>query len=211
MFALTEADLQRKILACADGPASFNCEAGRRGVSAVSCDPLYRFEAEAIRKRVEQAYRQMLEQTRQNKSEFIWNHFESAEALGEARLAAMRLFLGDFDSGAAGKRYVAGELPSLPFADDSFDLALCSHYLFLYSKQLTQDFHVASIRQMCRVAGEVRIFPLVALGSTLSPFVAPVANALRACGLAVEIESVPYEFKRGANQMMRVRRASPRG
>ena len=45
------------------------------------------------------------------------------------------------------------------FADREFDLALCSHLLFLYSEQLTADFHLASIRELCRVAGEVRVFP----------------------------------------------------
>ena len=76
------------------------------------------------------------------------------------------------------------------------------------SEQLTEDFHVDAIREMCRVAREARIFPLVVLGSTLSEFVAPVTRALRGCRFRVEIESVPYEFKRGANQMMRVSRAS---
>jgi hypothetical protein len=37
MFALTDADLQLKILGCADGPASFNTEAIQRAkVSAVN-------------------------------------------------------------------------------------------------------------------------------------------------------------------------------
>ena len=61
--------------------------------------------------------------------------------------------------------------PSLPFADGSFDLALCSHLLFLYSAQFDEAFHRASIREMCRVAAEVRIFPLLALDGSRSPFV----------------------------------------
>jgi len=31
MFALSDDDLQRRLLGCADGPASFNCELTRRG------------------------------------------------------------------------------------------------------------------------------------------------------------------------------------
>lgn len=46
----------------------------------------------------------------------------------------------------------------------SFDLAVCSHLLFLYSEHLSEDFHVESIKELCRVAGEARIFPLLELG-----------------------------------------------
>ncbi len=40
LFALTPADLERRILGCGDGPAAFNAEATRRGARVVSCDPL---------------------------------------------------------------------------------------------------------------------------------------------------------------------------
>ena len=55
-------------------------------------------------------------------------------------------------------------LPTLPFADRSFDLALSSHFLFLYTEQFDESFHRSSIVEMCRVADEVRVFPLLALG-----------------------------------------------
>jgi len=60
---------------------------------------------------------------------------------------------------------------------------------------------------MCRVASEVRIFPLVALGSTSSPLIEPMVASCGRQGFRVSIETVPYEFKRGANEMMRIRRA----
>jgi hypothetical protein len=40
MFAMSEADVHSRILGCADGPASFNAEATRRGLRVISCDPL---------------------------------------------------------------------------------------------------------------------------------------------------------------------------
>ena len=46
-----------------------------------------------------------------------------------------------------------------PLADDSFDLALCSHLLFLYTDHLDAAFHIAAVQELLRVAGEVRIFP----------------------------------------------------
>jgi hypothetical protein len=78
------------------------------------------------------------------------------------------------------------------------------HYLFLYSAQLGVDAHVAAIREMCRVAREARVFPLLALGSRPSPHVEPVRAALAAAGLVATIEPVPYEFQRGGDRMLRV-------
>jgi hypothetical protein len=60
---------------------------------------------------------------------------------------------------------------------------------------------------MCRVAAEVRIFPLLALGGARSPLVDLCAAELHDSGFSVAIETVPYEFQRGGNQMMRIRRA----
>jgi hypothetical protein len=60
------------------------------------------------------------------------------------------------------------------------------------------------MRELCRVATEVRIFPLLALGGELSPFVAGCVQSLREAGHHVSIEKVPYEFQRGGNEMMRI-------
>jgi hypothetical protein len=125
-------------------------------------------------------------------------------------MAAMRTFLGDFAAPTHEGRYVAAALPALPFAPLAFDLALCSHFLFLYSSQLSEEFHGIAIVEMCRVATEVRIFPLLALDGTRSSHVAPVASSLRDAGFDVAIERVPYEFQRGGNEMMRVRQVISR-
>jgi hypothetical protein len=77
--------------------------------------------------------------------------------------------------------------------------------LFLYSEHFSEDFHVESVKELCRVAGEARIFPLLELGSKKSRHVAAVAARLTAAGYAVSVETVPYEFQRGGNQMMRAK------
>lgn len=63
MFSLTDDDLRRRILACADGPASFNAEATRTGANVISCDPLYSFTKAEIQGRVEATYSEMIDQT----------------------------------------------------------------------------------------------------------------------------------------------------
>src|SRR5574337_1283892 len=76
MFTLSDADLRLRILGCADGPASFNAEATRRGSTVVSSDPLYRLEAVRIRNRIAVTYDHVLDQTRRNAEEFdgcVWN------------------------------------------------------------------------------------------------------------------------------------------
>ena len=206
MFALTEADLRLNIVGCGDGPAGFNAEATRRGARVVSCDPLYGLEATQIRDRIAATYDDVLDQTRRNPEEFVWDTISSVDELGRVRMAAMQEFLDDYVPGKVQGRYVDAELPTLPFSDASFDLALCSHFLFLYSSQLGDAFHRSAIPEMCRVAAEVRIFPLLALGGSPSLFVDRAVDDLRHSGHDVSIERVPYEFVRDANQMMRIRR-----
>jgi hypothetical protein len=208
MFSLSESDLILKILGCADGPASFNAEATQTDTRVVSCDPLFAFSAEEIRARIEETYEPLLEEVRRNASEFVWDDIKSVEDLGHTRWDAMSSFLNDFSSESAAGRYVGASLPALPFADRSFDIALCSHFLFLYSDHLTEEFHVRAIAEMCRVAPEARIFPLLSMSSRPSDYVEPVCAKLRSRGLAVSIERVPYEFQRGGNNLLRVRRSS---
>jgi hypothetical protein len=205
MFALSDSDLQLNILGCGDGPAGFNAEATRRGDNVISCDPIYQFTTVELRGRIAATYDQILTQTRENLDGFVWTTITSVEELGRVRMEAMRTFLDDFDAGKAEGRYLEAGLPSLPFTDAAFDLALCSHFLFLYGEQLGEDFHRAAITELCRVAREVRIFPLLALGGKPSPYVNLVADQARAAGHDVVVERVPYEFQRGGNEMMRVR------
>ena len=205
MFALTDADARLSILGCADGPAGFNAESNRRGMRVTSCDPMYRCSAAEIRDRIATTYDTILDQTRKNADEFVWDAITSIEELGTMRMSAMKEFLADYDQGKADGRYVDAELPVLPFGDASFDLVLCSHFLFLYTTQLGQAFHRTATDELCRVGAEVRIFPLLALGGERSPYVGENAERLRSAGFGVTIERVPYEFQRGGNEMMRIR------
>ena len=207
MFALTDDELRLRIVGCGDGPASFNAEATRRGAQVTSVDPIYRYDVDQLRERIAASYEQILEQTRRNADEFVWRTIRSVDELGRNRMAAMTEFLDDYIPGKAVGRYIEAELPQLPFPDSSFDLALCSHFLFLYTTQLGEAFHRAALRDMCRVATEVRVFPLLALGGTPSPFVQSMTDELSTDGFKVSVDEVPYEFQRGGNKMMRLQRS----
>ena len=162
-----------------------------------------------MRGRIAETYADVMAQTRKNKHEFVWTSIASVKELGRVRMAAMEEFLSDFPRGKEQGRYVEGELPQLPFADKEFDLAVCSHLLFLYSEQLPEDFHIASIRELCRVADEVRIFPLLELGARKSRHIPAVIDDLSESGYSVTFAPVAYEFQRGGNQMMIAQKKCP--
>ncbi len=206
MFDLAPADVAGSILDCAGGPSSFNAEATCKGYRVVSCDPIYRFSAGEIANRVEETYEVVLAGVRTNKARYVWDSIGSPEELGEVRTAAMHRFLEDFTRGFALGRYRPDALPDLGFVNDEFDLALCSHLLFTYSEQLTLDFHVAAIKEMCRVADEARVFPLLNYAGEPSPLLVPVVEELRAQGYETKVQPVPYEFQRGGDRLLSVSR-----
>ncbi len=206
MFALSERDLAKRILGCADGPASFNAEMAARGYRVVSCDPLYVFNSQELRQRFDETFATMMAQMPAKRDNFVWDTIPSIQALGEMRMTAMEAFLRDFAGDRRGSRYVVSALPHLAFANSAFDLALCSNFLFLYSEQLGEDFHVAALRELCRVATEVRVFPLVDLDGQVSPHLGPALTALRRAGFHATVSRVPYEFLKGANEMLVIER-----
>lgn len=206
MFSLSEADLNVKILGCGDGPASFNAEMTELGYSVVSIDPIYQFCAEQIEQRVRATYETVISQVKQNPSRYIWKYFQNADELGEARLNAMKKFLLDYERGKAEERYLYQSLPSLEFIDDQFDLCVCSHLLFLYSEQLSLDFHISSIYELLRISREVRIFPLLKLDGEASSYLKRVMKELSSKNFNVQIQSVTYELQRGGNQMLKISR-----
>ncbi len=206
MFALSDADLDRRILGCADGPASFNAEMTSLGKRVTSFDPLYQFSVKDIRARIDETIDEIIRQTRQNIDSFCWSdEIPTPEALAANRVASMSRFLNDLERGLTAGRYVVAELPHLPAADGSYDLALSSHLLFHYSEHLSEQFHLDSVRELARVAAEVRIFPLLELGGKLSRHLDAATAMLEEAGKTVTVEHVDYEFQRGANQMLQIR------
>lgn len=204
MFNLTPCDLERNIMGCGDGPASFNAELTERGGNIISVDPIYFFSADQIRQRIYETYNDIIDQTRKNKEKFIWQEIGSVEELVRIRMSAMEKFLEDFSGGVMQKRYIPGELPLLPFSDKEFDLALCSHFLFLYTDNLSLEFHLKSIEELCRVSNEVRIFPLLNVNAYRSAYVEPVIDFLRERKRHVKEIKVAYEFQKGGNTMIRI-------
>ncbi|PLX94585.1 MAG: SAM-dependent methyltransferase [Desulfuromonas sp.] len=204
MFLLSDKDLQTRILGCSDGPASFNAELHQRGGTALSVDPLYNFSPAAISGRIDATCATILAQLEANRDAYHWERFGSPAQLGKERMATMQRFLADLPQGRAEGRYLPAALPQLPLATGSFDLALCSHFLFLYSDHVDLNFHLQAVDELCRVASEVRIFPLVTLADTPSPHLEPLRHHLDQSGLMHSIETSNYHFQSGGDQMLRI-------
>jgi len=207
MFSLSDSDLAQRLLGCGDGPASVNAELHALGSAQyISVDPIYGFSGADIESRVRETYDTIVSQVKKNSDRYLWNQFPDPDAQGRARLAAMARFLEDYERGRAEGRYLLGALPDLPFEANRFDLALSSHLLFLYSKQLSFDFHLAGMLELLRVAREVRVFPLFDLDCRRSAHLDHLQRALEDLGFASELVQVAHEFQKGANQMLKVRR-----
>jgi len=206
MFNLSRADLGKRILGCGDGPASFNAEMTADGGSVVSIDPIYACSGAEIQSRFDASSDMLMNQVRATMDRWNWDYHRNPEGLLANRKNALMKFLADYELGKRAGRYQTAALPALPYSDGQFDLALCSHLLFLYSDQFSEEFHVQSVLELCRVAKEIRIFPLLSLAHRRSPHIAPVMVRLDEAGWSGKIVRVGYEFQKGGNEMLQIQK-----
>jgi hypothetical protein len=200
MFDLSPVDLKKRILGCGDGPASFNSICNMNGGNVISLDPIYSLSKEQISERIRITFDNVISQTRKNLDKFRWDEIGSVEALGKIRMNAMNQFLETYEHGKENGKYVFGTLPQIPFPDDSFDISLSSHFLFLYSENLNYEFHYDSICEMLRISSEVRIFPLLDVNARKSAYVDRIIRDLHQYN--VELRKVKYEFQINGNELM---------
>lgn len=205
----------QRVLDVGAGPASFAAEAACCGVDVTAVDPLYRCNEHALRMRALAGLSRMEATMRSRPEMFRLRSFESLDAAHADRRRAAERFLADYYTGVAVGRYVSAALPSLPFADGSFDLVLCGHLLFVYDDRLDLDFHLAACRELARLAtpgGEVRIHPVVNLAGEPSAHLDPLREALAVHGIRSEFVEVDYEFFRGTTRTLVLRKGgSARG
>jgi len=200
MFDLSDKDLTLRILGCGDGPASFNCECNGNGGNVISVDPIYGMSRQEIKARIDETYDEVIAQTSHNQEKFVWDLIGSVENLGRIRMEAMKLFLDSYDRGKDQKKYIEAALPDLPFADKPFDISLSSHFLFLYTDNLTLDFHLSAITEMLRVSKEARIFPLLDFNAQKSLHLKAVIDYFK--DHRCQIRRVNYEFQKGGNELL---------
>lgn len=202
MFELHEESLPASILDCGAGPSSFCPVACERGVQVVAVDPLYRYSAEEIEERFRTVTPRILSMMEENEDQFVFDRFESPEDVVEGRHQSMQRFLDDYTDVEVDGRYRGESIEDVEFDDGEFQLALSSHFLFLYGELLSTDFHLRSVREILRVADEFRVFPLTNLQAESSSHVKPVKEQLTSEGYEFDVRDVDYEFQKNSNQML---------
>ncbi|WP_444684817.1 methyltransferase domain-containing protein [Alkalicoccus luteus] len=202
-FQLEERDLQgKRILDCPAGACSFTAEAAA-DVTAV--DLAYRFPAGVLYEKGSQDIDRAAALIQGASNQYVWNYIKDASQLKQRRERALRLFTEDYERRA--ERYVQARLPELPFEDDAFDLVLSAHFLFTYADRLDYCFHEQAVREMLRVtSSELRMFPLLDYKGRRSRYVDDVKQFAEREGWLAEEIPVSYEFQKGANVLLRIRK-----
>jgi hypothetical protein len=74
---------------------------------------------------VAECYNLVSSQVKQNGDHYVWAHCRNPDHLGECRLAAMRLFLADFERGKREGGFDAPSSPSLSRRRISWIVLVC--------------------------------------------------------------------------------------
>ncbi len=155
------------VLDVAGGASSFTAQLREMGVAATAVDPFYAGAAERVLEEARKEIGVSSVKLAAAAASYDWSYYGSPERHRKLREQSYERFAADYVRDDASSRYIAASLPDLPFADGSFGLVLCSHFLFLYGEQFDEAFHRASLAELLRVTrtgGEVCIYPLVTLG-----------------------------------------------
>ncbi|GAB4392551.1 MAG: hypothetical protein Tsb005_07100 [Gammaproteobacteria bacterium] len=208
MFMLTQEEQQQaKMLDCGSGVASVNAELIALGNQhMVSCDALYAQSLAQIAQVIATRKAKLAAALREHQQDVNLD-FTNQAALDDfvsQQQQHMERFYQDYQTASARERYIAADLPRLPFDDHQFDLALSSHFLF--HKLLPEhddQFHIDMVLEMCRVAREVRIYPVMDADGNIAQAIGPVMAALQAHDYGVEIKQVEYCLLKDSNAMLR--------
>lgn len=203
MFALTDNDLSLRILDCPGGGAGFTSEVSNLGGEVTACDIAY-FEnsADELAAIATSEADRGNHYVRAHAEQYEWTFFADPDEHQCVRQHAAQQFASHIRQHR--NHYVPGQLPALPFPDASFDLVLSSHLLFSYAERFDHTFHLDAITELMRVtSGEVRIFPLVAVGSSEPyPRLEELLADLRTRNIVGHPVNVDYAFQRGADHML---------
>jgi hypothetical protein len=195
----------KDVLDVAGGVSSFCAEANARGIRVTSFDPIYSLSAEEIAARsqpdLEAVYRVI-----GTVPTYRWSYYETPERMRELRECAYSTFVSDYENHP--ERYMAGELPSLPFSDSSFDLTLASYFLFAYQDRLSYEFHRDSILEIMRVTREeARIYPTVTFEGHPSEYISMLRSDPALKRFRFTEVKTDFEFLVNSNSFLRVNHA----
>ncbi len=198
-----------RVLDVAAGASSFAAAARKQGIQAVSADPLYSLEPDTMARRGLQELEEASAKLADMQHIYSWSYYGSASQHEALRRRSLELFLEDYRRLYGTDAYVSAGLLQLPFADESFDRVLCSHFLFLYGEQFGADFHQEAVLELARVVrrgGEVRIYPLLDLKWDPYAGLGELMVFLEGHGLSPALEASSLSFIPGSHQLLVIRK-----
>lgn len=206
MFAVSTAQDARWLeFGC--GASAVNAECHKNPSASpkvISCDPLFDLDKATFVKRAHDLFEKMVSRIRRDEGKFDFTQYGGIDDFITYRREGMDIFFADYEQGQAEKRYLPLVDNVLPFSDFHFDFALSAHFLFADLDDQDVDFHLLAIRELARVAKEVRLFPLIDRYGQTSPFLGPVLLGLQQEGYGVEVRNVDYKLQPTGNAMLRV-------
>lgn len=204
MFNLSAVDLQGKLLEYGCGPSTVNSELNQKAQSIVSCDPLFSLDKAVLQSKVDLIFEDRVQQMTKNQEKFNFSHYKNLEGLVAKRREGIVRFFADYEQGKIEQRYISVNEERLPFRDFSFDLALSAHYFFTDLPEQDVTVHLNMIKELTRVAKEIRIFPLIDCHGQPSTLLGPVLLGLQQENLGMEVKEVTYPLQSNENAMLRV-------
>ena len=204
-FLLEPASLVgRRVLDVAGGVSSFCAEANEVGIRVTSLDPIYSLPPQKITERSETDLDSVYRDIGQVPT-YRWGYYKNPDYMRQLRERAFSIFLADYTNHS--KRYVAGELPKVPFADGEFDLTLVSYFLFAYQDRLNYEFHRDSIVEIMRVTrGEARIYPTVTFEAEPSEYMPKLQSDPALQEFQFTEVKTDFEFLVNSNSFLKVTR-----
>jgi hypothetical protein len=204
MFGLVDADFNASLLEYCSGVTAVNAELHARHQSMTSCDPWFANDLTHLEQLAHSNFKAAVHALQQRSPQSNSSHQTALAALIDTRRKGIEAGLNDYESGRSQKRYLPLENHRLPFDDFMFDIALCANWFFSDIKQQDVEFHVDSIRELVRVAKEVRIFPLVGENGEPSSLLGPTLLKLQQANFGVEIRKVDVHAPMNGDAMLRV-------
>lgn len=203
MFDLTDADLQLKILDYPGGISSVNAELSQINGSVVSGDQFYEHENKSIKDYADKILQQNISHLHNHKAILQQSSEQATEQLIAQWAERKAQFLTHFNADKNKNHYKNMRMPVLPLENHEFQLALCSDLLF--HTQGREGYSPEQlIEELCRVALEVRVYPLLNENGAIAPTLGPVMLHLQEHDFGVEVRSIAYHELSGGNAMLRI-------
>lgn len=204
IFSLSDGDLKRKILDFPGGVSSFNAEMHALDHQVVSGDASYNLAEEEMIDHAKQILAIHENYLHKKHHQLLSDDSEAnVQKIIKNWRANMEKFIQDYPRGIKEKRYQVMKLPKLHAEDSKFELALCSDLLF-HSQARAGYTPQQLIDELCRIALEVRVFPLLDETGQITPSLGPIMLALNQKNFGVEVREVPYTMRKGGNAMLRI-------